>query len=161
MTKYNKKKPEIIVDFNEDPYGKILININHNKSLSEQRSKLSLNNSSNNILFIFIDNISRNHFYRQFKKTAKFIKNFLRYKGISNPNNNETIYHGFEFVKYHKFDGATLNNAIPMFSGVYYDKNQRMVSIVRDMKQLGYITCNVQDVCHKELTLTYLYNFEI
>jgi hypothetical protein len=79
MTKYNKKKPEIIVDFNEDPYGKILININHNKSLSEQRSKLSLNNSSNNILFIFIDNISRNHFYRQFKKTAKFIKNFLRY----------------------------------------------------------------------------------
>ena len=151
MTKYNKKKPEIIVDFNEDPYGKILININHNKSLSEQRSKLSLNNSSNNILFIFIDNISRNHFYRQFKKTAKFIKNFFRYKGISNPNNNETIYHGFEFVKYHKFDGATLNNAIPMFSGVYYDKNQRMVSIVRDMKQLGYITCNVQDVCHKEL----------
>ena len=38
-----------------------------------------------------------------------------------------------------------------MFSGVYYDKKNRMISIVKEMKKLGYITCNVQDICHKEL----------
>ena len=38
-----------------------------------------------------------------------------------------------------------------MFSGVHYEQNSTMVSIVKEMKKLGYITCNVQDVCHKEL----------
>jgi len=38
-----------------------------------------------------------------------------------------------------------------MFSGVYFDTNKEMISIVKNLKQLGYITCNSQDVCHKEL----------
>ena len=38
-----------------------------------------------------------------------------------------------------------------MFSGVYYNKRNKMISIVKDLKELGYITCNAQDVCHKEL----------
>ena len=54
-------------------------------------------------------------------------------------------------MKYHKFEGATLNNAIPMFSGVYFKHKYKMISIVKNLKELGYITCNVQDICHKEL----------
>ena len=54
-------------------------------------------------------------------------------------------------MKYHKFEGATLKNAIPMFSGVYFSSKNKMISIVKDLKKLGYITCNVQDICHKEL----------
>ena len=46
MTKYNKKKPEIIVDFNEDPYGKILININYNTTGLVNSKKSSTNLSS-------------------------------------------------------------------------------------------------------------------
>ena len=38
-----------------------------------------------------------------------------------------------------------------MFSGVYFDKNNYMISIIKELKESGYITCNVQDVCHKEL----------
>lgn len=38
-----------------------------------------------------------------------------------------------------------------MFSGVYFGKKYKMVSIVKKLKNIGYITCNVQDVCHKEL----------
>ena len=151
LTKFSTKQPEIVVDFNENSYGKLLKKINFNDSLSKERSKLVFNNDTTNILFIFLDNLSRVHFYRQFKKTAKFLKNFLNYNGFYNLENSELKYHGFEFVKYHKFDGATLNNVIPMFSGVYYDHNNKMISIVKDMKEMGYITCNVQDVCHKEL----------
>ena len=53
------------------------------------------NNYSNNILYIYLDNLSRVHFYRQYKKTAKFIKKFLKYEGFSIKNNYEHKFHGF------------------------------------------------------------------
>ena len=143
------KKPEVIVDFSENQYGKLNIKINYNKSLAEKRFQISKNSNSNNILFLFLDNLSRVHFYRQFKKTSKFLKQFFAFKGFL--TNSEQIFHGFEFLKYHRFNGATLNNAIPMFDGVYYDPNNIMISIIKDLKKLGYITCNSQDICHKEL----------
>ena len=38
-----------------------------------------------------------------------------------------------------------------MFSGVYFSHKQNMISIIKEFKQNGYVTCNVQDICHKEL----------
>jgi hypothetical protein len=147
-----QKNPEVIVDFRSNPYGEMKIKINFDKNLSIKR-KLSSNknNNTNSILFIYLDNLSRTSFYRQYKKTSKFIKKFLKYKGFSNKNDKNQNYHGFEFLKYHKFNTATIGNAIPMFSGVYFNNKYYMVSIVKELKELGYITCNVQDVCHKEL----------
>ena len=145
----NKKQPEIIVDFSENEYGKLNIILNYNDTLSKKRLDISKNSNSNNILFLFMDNLSRVHFYRQFKKTSKFLKQFFSYKGFS--MNSSDVFHGFEFLKYHNLDGATLTNAIPMFSGVYYNPNNTMISIVKELKKLGYVTCNSQDVCHKEL----------
>ena len=90
------KKPEIYVDFSDNPFGELKIKINYSKKLSEQRILLSKNNDSKNILFIFIDNVSRVHFYRQFKKTTEFLKNFMSFKGFSTKDNPNEIYHGFE-----------------------------------------------------------------
>ena len=143
------KKSEVFLDYSKNEFGTLNININFNKELSYKRLQLSSNSTSNNIIFLFLDNLSRPHFYRQYKKTVKFLKNFFKYEGFSHYSGQK--YHGFEFLKYHKFDGATLTNAIPMFSGVYFDTNKEMISIVKNLKQLGYITCNSQDVCHKEL----------
>ena len=146
------QKPEVIVEFNENPYGKIKININYKEHLAKER-KLIERKEAKNVLFIYMDNLSRNHFYRQYPKTSQFLEQFLSFNGYS-PNNNSNSnekYHGFEFLKYYKFKGATLQNAIPMFSGVYFDTNVTMVSIVRDFKNNGYITANIQDICHKEL----------
>ena len=145
------KKPEVYVDFSNGRYGKLNIQINYSDKLSKQRNSLIKNKDSNNILFIFLDSISRVHFYRQFKKTSHFIKKFLTFKGFSTKDDLKQKYHGFEFIKYHSFAGATIQNSIPMFSGVYFDKQNEMVSIVKKMKEVGYITANVQDICHKEL----------
>ena len=145
------KKPEVYVDFSNNSYGKLNIKINYSDKLSKKRLSINKNKDSKNILFIFLDNLSRVHFYRQFKKTSTFLKKFFSFKGFSTKNNPKQRYHGFEFMKYHKFEGATLRNAIPMFSGVYYEKQNRMISIVKKMKEEGYITANVQDICHKEL----------
>ena len=153
QTKFIKedRKPEVYVDFSNDSYGKLNIKINYSNKLSKKRLSLSKNNDSKNILFIFLDNLSRVHFYRQFKKTSEFLKKFLSFKGFSTNDNPKQVYHGFEFMKYHNFKRATLHNAIPMFSGVYYKKYNRMVSIVKQMKEVGYVTGSVQDICHKEL----------
>ena len=145
------KKAEIIIDFTNNPFGELKQEINFNKSLSNERLKSGSNHSSNNILFLFFDNLSRVHFYRQYKKTSNFIKNFLSFKGYS--SNNNQIYHGFEFFKYHKFFASTAYNVIPMFSGVYFYGKNRMISLVKEMKKEGYVTCNVQDVCHKGLMM--------
>lgn len=144
------QKPEVIVDFSNSSYGKIEININHRNKLSQERKLLEKEDSSN-VLFLFMDNLSRAHFYRQYKKTKEYLKNFLTFEGYSNEIDKEQKYHGFEFLKYQKFDGATLQNALPMFSGVYYNPKYFMINIVKDYKKNGYITCNVQDICHKEL----------
>ena len=153
LNKLNRNmRPEVYIDYTNNPYGELKQDINFNEKLSQERWDLSKKNKiSNDILILFMDNLSRVHFYRQYKKTSKFIKKFLSFKGFSTENNSDQKYHGFEFLKYHKIKGATLFNAIPMFSGVYYDKKNRMISIVKEMKKLGYITCNVQDICHKEL----------
>lgn len=144
------QKPEVIVDFTNSTYGKIEININHKNKLSHERKLLEKEDSSN-VLFLFMDNLSRAHFYRQYKKTKEYLKTFLTFEGYSNEIDKEQKYHGFEFLKYQKFDGATLQNALPMFSGVYYNPKFFMINIVKDFKKNGYITCNVQDICHKEL----------
>ena len=148
------QKPEVIVDFTEDPYGKMIININHKDQLAKER-KLKERKDAKNVLFIFMDNLSRNHFYRQYPKTAKFLEQFLSYEGYTPKNKKGTSekYHGFEFLKFNKFGGATLHNSMPMFDGVYFTwgGDNDMVSIVRDFKNNGYITANIQDVCHKEL----------
>ena len=146
------KKPEVIVDFTEDPYGQMKININHKDKLAKER-KLKERKDSKNILFIFMDNLSRNHFYRQYPKTTKFFEQFFSYEGYTPKNKKGTNekYHGFQFFKYTKFNGATLANSMPMFDGVYHGWRNKMVSIVRDFKNNGYITANIQDVCHKEL----------
>ena len=152
-----RQHPEVFVDFTKNEYGKINIKINYNEELAKKRLTLSKNSISNNIIFLFFDNLSREHFYRQFKKTTKFLKQFFSYKGFS--VNSKDKYHGFEFLKYHKIDGPTLFNVIPMFNGVYYNSKHRMISIVKDLKKLGYVTCNSQDVCHKDLMGIYAKNY--
>ena len=76
----NISKPEIEVIL-DDKGGKILISIEKNETLVEERRKLRNNNSIyKNVLVIFIDTLSRPHFYRKFPKTAEFLKKFTSYE---------------------------------------------------------------------------------
>jgi hypothetical protein len=88
-----EKQPEIFIDFTENPYGELKQQINFNEKLSEEKLKSGEKIHSNNILFLFFDNLSRLHFYRQYKKTSNFIKNFLSFDGFSTENNPNQRYH--------------------------------------------------------------------
>ena len=99
MDKFNnlkgEKKPEVILDFSEDKNGVININIEKDEEMAEERKKLGLKNKSkfDNILFIFIDSLSREHFKRKLKKTTRFIEQFMK-------KENENNYKSYQFMKY-------------------------------------------------------------
>ena len=66
----NKTKiyiPEVISDFSKNKFGKLIINVNYNKTLSEERKKLERNTKpySENIMILYFDSVSRNNGLRK------------------------------------------------------------------------------------------------
>ena len=147
-----REKPEVVLDYTKNEYGDIHININYDDELSKERKKLEniTNPLYENIIFIFFDAISRSHFSRIFKKSCEFIDKFFKYEGISNEKDPSQKYHGFQFFKLHSLKEHTLGNGVPMFYGkpYYYKKSD---SITGEIKDKGYITCNVNGICDKEV----------
>jgi len=138
------EKPEIILEFSNNYNDvKININISYNEELVKIR-KIKENNKSiyNNILFIFFDTLSRVHFQRTMKKTAKFLERYmLSQKGMHN---------AYQFNKFHSLGGYTLPNISPMFYGTSY-KSQKGQNIIKHFKENGYITAQISNICSKEL----------
>ena len=130
----NLKKPEVELIFDKNNIGKIYINVNKNETLSKERLEISKKSRSffENVIIVFIDAISRQHFLRSFRKTIKFLKTFTQYK------NNKGVY-TFEFLKYHTFRPYTHSNAIPMFYGKPYGLGEG-INIIKNYKEKGYIT---------------------
>ena len=147
----DKEKPEVVLDYSGNEYGDIHININYDEELSKERKKLEKETEPlyDNIIFIFFDAISRKHFSRVFKKTFKFLDNFMKYEGYSNEKDPSQKYHGFQFFKQHSFKEFTLGNNVPMFYGKpYYTK--KIDSITGELKDNGFVTCNLNGICNKE-----------
>ena len=137
----DKFKPEVIVNYNKNPYGEIEINLKFNSSLSEERKKKeNLNSLYKNVLFIFIDGISRPQFPKLLPKTSNFLKKFLQYKGYSFKSKvKENNFHGFEFLKYHAMHSHTIGNEQPMLYGRKYNEDNGY-NINKYFKENGYIT---------------------
>jgi hypothetical protein len=73
----------------------------------------------------------------------------MKYEGYSNEKDPSQKYHGFQFFKQHSFREFTLGNNIPMFYGKpYYSK--KIESITGELKDNGFITCNLNGICNKE-----------
>ena len=155
----DKEKPEVVLDYSKNEYGEINIKINYDEELSQERKQLEKNTNPlyDNIIYIFFDAISRKHFSRVFKKTSKFIDNFMKYEGYSTEKDPSQKYHGFQFFKQHSFREYTLGNTIPMFYGqTYYSK--KIESITGEFKNNGFVTCNLFGFCNKE---TFYYDWQL
>ena len=154
MDKFDKlrsvPKPEVILDFSEDKNGVININIEKNDILAEERKNLGLKSKSkfDNILFIFIDSLSREHFKRKLKKTTRFIEQFMK-------KENDMNYKSYQFMKYTTFDAFTQMSAQPMFYGEKMDpQTSNGTFIIKYMKERGYITGQSINLCSRELFVT-------
>ena len=147
----NLPKPEYIVDFSRDPLGELIINLNFNESLSKERKNIE-NNSvpySDNILILYIDSVSRATSIRKLKKTLNFFEKFIPYKGNHQKNYKSENYHSFQFFKYHAHEGYTARNFPILFFGNTQDAKD-FVRITKYLKENGYITSYITDICVKE-----------
>ena len=150
-TKYynNTQQPEVEIFYNKKTkIRSAKMKLIKNETLSKQRNKISLNakktNNSlyDNIMVIYIDCISRQHFLRKMKKTASFIERFMKY-------DNNLGFNSYQFMKYQTFAHWTTPNVMPMF---YSSRNPegRRVNVIKYMKDNGYVTGNSGNLCSKE-----------
>ena len=151
----NLAKPEYIVDFSKDPFGELIININYNETLSNERKKLEKNSNpySENVMILFIDSVSRANSIRQLKKTLNFFEQFMSYKGGHNKKYPKENFHSFQFFKYHAFKGLTHIN----FPKIFYGNDRQAKEFFRITKYFhenGYVMCYVSDACQKDNTRT-------
>ena len=138
---------EITLHFNEKKEGEIKININRNKTLIEERRKIKSELKFNNILMIFIDSLSRQEFFRSFKKTSSLLNKLYN----KNEEEKKLKISSYQFLKYHSFNGFTEINIIPMFYNNELNNNKDGKSIIKSLKEKGFITCQTGNQCVKEL----------
>ena len=144
----NEPYPEVEVFFDENDHGMIKINVTKNETLSQERKKIAENKNSlfNNILIVYVDALSRNHFQRKMKKLTKFIEPFMIY----NLNETEKEFTAFQFMKYNTLKGLTLPNIKAMFYGVGLNESEG-VNLVKFYKEQGYVTGHTGTTCGKEI----------
>ena len=150
-TVFKNQTPEIYINFTNSSLGNMIINLNYNKTLSEERKAKEQNTTpySNNILSLFIDSVSRVNSLRQLKKTTKFIENFMSYEGNNNKEDQSQKFHSFQFFKYHSFRHYTPVNYPQLFYGRLRE-NYHITSINKYLRNNGYITGYASDVCMRE-----------
>ena len=143
-----EKKPEIILNFDSiTQMGQIDISINKNQELIKTRKKLyeSLplkeKPKYSNILFLYIDAISRPEFIRSMKHTQNFLSKYYY---------NSSKYSFYQMLKYQNFIFFTQQNVNPMFFGESMF-NSNGTSILHHIKRKGYITGQANNICTRQL----------
>ena len=140
-------KPEISIDYSNSKTGEIKVDLNFNKTLSEERKKLERFTEpySTNILILYIDSVSRANSIRQLKKTLKFFEKFMLFRGNHNPNFPSENFHSFQFFKYHSHDFYTPGNYPLLFYGNHRNETKKYITVY--LKKNGYITAYSSDSC--------------
>ena len=140
-------KPEVVLKF--DPVtemGKIDIKINRNEILAKERNDIyntllpKDKPKYNNILFLYIDAISRPEFIRAMKNTEKYLSKYF--------NSSEKSF--YQMMKYHNFIFFTQQNVNPMFFGESMF-NSNGTSILKYIKKKGFITGHSNNICTRQL----------
>ena len=92
---YKVKIPEVEVDFSKSIYGEMNINLNYNKTLSEERIILEKKSTpySNNIIILYIDSVSRVNSLRQY-----FLSNLCHIKEPPKKNTLMLNFIAFNFL---------------------------------------------------------------
>ena len=141
----NISKPEIELIL-EDYGGKIIFNIQRNKTLIKEREKIIKKKKLlyKNILILFLDTLSRAHFHRKFPKTIKFLNKFSKYE-TNESKKNMTI---FQYFKYNSLFTYTDPNLKAAYYGAKNDGSG--IHFSNFFKNNGYIIGRVNAFCEKE-----------
>ncbi len=171
---------EVYIDFSkENELPEVVIKVKKNETLIKERTEILEKNKNEtlfkNVIFIYLDALSRNHFRRKLKKTFAWLEQFYdnskweeknfsednnqKFKDINSENKHnkkkdetENIYENYssyQFFKYHAVDFYTYANMIPGYFGVHkFDKYGTYY--LYDYKKAGYVTGQSTNVCERE-----------
>ena len=154
---YKKYEPEAIVHFDDKDKGILEIKVNRNETLIKEKLK-NINNTKNepvkfdNILFLYIDSISRVQFLKRMPLTTKVLE---KYYSDDITNLKDEKYMTFQFLKYLNFEVKTTMNTVPMFAGApYFNFENNPIKgthITKYLNKHGYITAFGAEQCTKLL----------
>lgn len=153
-----KNKNEVYVDFTLGKTPQVKIELKKDESLVKKRDRIFKENQKKNnvmfknILFFFIDSMSRNHFKRKLPRVYEWIEKF--YIPKENKDKSDYTHESFQFLKYHGVGTWTNINLQPFFFGVPYDASQGIYSL-NYFKNRGYITGSTENTCSREFVGLY------
>jgi hypothetical protein len=96
----------------------------------------------NNVLVIFIDSLSRNHFRRKLPKTFEYLE-----KKYDNSNNEDEI-SSYQFLKFSSLYPGTLANMAVMYYGNY--PHNPSTSVLTYLKNAGFVLGSSMNYCGRE-----------
>ena len=139
----NNTDYEIFLNQTDENDPNIIIKVNRNQSLIDRSLRILEKTKENmlktNILSIFIDSVSRQHFRRKMPLTYKFIEGFY--------GNSRSTHESYQFFKYHASGTHTLPNMLRAFYGVDENNNTNPKSLLKIFKKHGYITAKSANLC--------------
>lgn len=135
---------EVYVDFRKKKEGEVILKV---RNLIERNPKIrervkKLDDDHYNILHLFVDTVSRNNFFRKYKKTTKFLQEYYHTNGKS-----KRVY---EFFRFHSIRGYTFPNLFASTYGLSYDDSwseEHLKRIDHYAKEAGYIVGMTSDCC--------------
>ena len=157
--------PEITLDFSKKPPEMIQKVIKNNDLIRKRKEESTKNLNENgilkgikNVIHIFIDQTSRDHFRRKLPKTFSWLE-----KGYK--INNEEIdskYETFQFLKSQSAGPYTVINLIPIYFGLHLKnsltkedftipENYKHKNYVHFFKNNGFITSQAYNYCSREI----------
>ena len=135
---------EVFIDFREKKTGEIVIKLRNliEKDAAVKNRVKDLDKDHLNILHIFIDTVSRNNFFRKYKKTTKLLQ-----ENFHTEKKSKRVY---EFHRLHSIRGYTFPNLFASTYGLSYNDSwskEHLKRIDSYAKDAGYIVGMTSDCC--------------
>ncbi len=144
-----KEKIEVVADFRENP-PKLTIDLKKNETLIEERKKIFEKVKNDvlvkNVLYIFIDSLSRANFKRKLPKVHAWLESRYELSGDTNNKDHES----FQFMKFHGLATYTGANMMPANFGIFNSGTGRD-HYIRRFKESGFITGQSLEACTREV----------
>jgi len=152
LSEQDRSNIEFVVDISNPDHHKLEIDLKHNSTRAHEQKRLREeiidkekalgtyeSRIDKNVLVLYIDNLSRAHFYRKMPETAEWLSKYV--------DNEEEDIKAFQYFKYH----TSYYNTLYANAGMYYGQVEHVEDTSKNVfdsySKNGYITGFFKDSC--------------
>ncbi|CAI2387870.1 unnamed protein product [Moneuplotes crassus] len=147
-----KNNTEFYIDMTNPDEHKIVMEVKPNATRAQEQKELYQTSRKQeeemgtfkdridkNMLILYIDNLSRAHFYRKMPKTAAWLDQYV--------DNEENEYSAYQFFRYHGVYFNTQFSNSALWFGAVHEVENTSTNIFDSFQRHGYITGFFKDSC--------------